>query len=158
MAISIREAASNDASMMLEMLRNSAQDQGFPDDVVVSEEDLRRDGFGDDPLFKALIAEVDGAPAGMALYFFNYSTWVSRVGLYLEDLYVNPQFRGAGVARELMEHLARIAKSNGCRRFQWLVHTGNERALRFYESCGAKPHRDWLLMSLQGNVLDEFVR
>src|SRR5580765_4947437 len=90
----LRNATVDDVPSLLEMLRNSAADQGFPDELAVTETDLREDGFGDHPRFRAILAEWDSTPAGMALFFFNYSTWGSRSGLYLEDLYVRPEFRG----------------------------------------------------------------
>jgi GNAT superfamily N-acetyltransferase len=146
----VRTAVVEDVPEILEMLRASAADQGFPDEVVVTEQDLREDGFGAaPPRFSVLIAEVDGRTAGMALHFFNYSTWGSRDGLYLEDLYVRPEFRRVGVARELMIALARIGHERGCGRFQWVVHSKNAAAVRFYESLGARMLEDWRLMSFK---------
>ncbi len=145
--IQLRPARIEDASLLLEMLRASATDQGFPDKVAVTEEDLRADGFGDAPLFHTLLAEAAGQPAGMALYFFNYSTWNSRLGLYLEDLYVEPAFRGKGVGLLLLTSLSEIARNHGCGRFQWLVHKENAAALRLYQKFGARAASDWLLMS-----------
>jgi GNAT superfamily N-acetyltransferase len=138
-----------DVPEILDMLRASAADQGFPDEVVVTEEDLREGGFGAaPPRFYVLIAEVEGRVAGMALYFFTFSTWGSRDGLYVEDLYVRGEFRRFGLARQLMLELARIAQSRGCGRFQWTVHSKNTAAVRFYESVGARTLEDWRLMSL----------
>jgi GNAT superfamily N-acetyltransferase len=151
--IRIRPAHVDDVPALLSMLIESAAAQGFPGEVVVTEEDLRQDGFGANPLFHILVAEAEGNPAGLALYFFNYSTWVSRLGLYLEDLYVRPEFRRHGIARDLMKALARIALEQGCGRFQWLVHKQNTRAVQFYTGLGAAPAQDWLLMSLKGESL-----
>ena len=134
---------------MFEMLRASAADQGCAASLAITEADLRVDGFGLRPRFRCVIAEQEQAPAGMALYFFNYSTWVSRIGLYIEDLYVAPKFRRMGVARALLDHLAAIAKKEGCRRMQWLVHRENAAALRLYQSFGAKALDDWMLMTLK---------
>jgi GNAT superfamily N-acetyltransferase len=152
--ITIRNASPADVPVIYDMLRRSAEDQGFPDDLVATPENLMEDGFGPDPRFLLLVAEVDGEPAGLALYFFNYSTWVSRVGLYLEDLYVVPEHRRAGVARALMSRLASIAVNHGCRRFLWAVHSANERAIAFYEDIGARPLRDWILMALKHGALE----
>jgi GNAT superfamily N-acetyltransferase len=153
---------------MFEMLRASAVEQGFPNSLAVTEADLLEGGFGPCPRFHCAIAEplaaaltgasargagraVSGGqertPAGMALYYFVYSSWVSRIGLYLEDLYVDPKFRRAGVARELLHHLESIAKQEGCGRMQWLVHRANANAIRLYESCGAKKLDEWIMMS-----------
>lgn len=143
----IRPAEVTDVSLLYRFLYASASDQGFADALAVSEADLIKDGFGREPRFQALIAEVDGAPAGLALYFFTYSTWGSRNGLYLEDLYVAPEFRGRGVGRTLLERLEGEARARGCGRFQWVVHRHNAAARRLYEAFGASGLEDWLLMS-----------
>jgi GNAT superfamily N-acetyltransferase len=147
--LTIRQAGIGDVPDLLRMLRQSAEDQGFPDAVVVSEEQLAHDGWGASPRFHALIADWNEKPAGLALYFFNYSTWVSRYGLYLEDLYVDSEHRSKGVAKALMSHLARIAQDHGCGRFQWLVHCRNERALALYNSLGAESVEEWTLMLIE---------
>lgn len=143
----IRPAEVNDVPLLYRFLYASAVDQGFPDSLAVTEADLLHDGFGREPRFHALIAEVDGLPAGLALYFFNYSTWGSRDGLYLEDLYVAPEFRGRGVGTALLERLEDQARARGCGRFQWVVHRGNAPARRLYESFGASSLDVWLSMS-----------
>lgn len=145
--ITIRPAATGDAPLIFAMLQASAAAQGSPDALAVTEADILADAFGPQPLFHTIIAEVDQAPAGMALYFFNYSTWVSRIGLYLEDLYVAPEFRRAGVASRLLSHLEQTAKHAGCRRMQWLVHKENPAAIRLYESFGVQALDQWLLMA-----------
>lgn len=89
----------------------------------------------------------------MALWFFMYSTWVSRLGVYLEDLYVRPAYRGRGVGTALLTHLAKVAEENGCRRMQWLVHAQNEPAIRLYEKFGARHLSDWRLMSVKNDAL-----
>ena len=131
---------------MLAMLRDSAAAQGSPDALIVTESNLLEDGFSPDPRFHCVIAEADGRAAGMALYFFTYSTWVSRSGLYLEDLYVVPEFRRAGVATALLQHLEAIAREKGCGRMQWVVHRANTSAIRLYQSFGAVTLDEWLLM------------
>jgi GNAT superfamily N-acetyltransferase len=147
--ITIRRAQPGDVPLILSMLQASAEDQGFPAALVVTDADLLEDGFGPQPRFQCSVAEVDGRPAGMALYYFNYSTWVSRNGLYIEDLYVSPGFRHAGVARNLLEHLRGIARREGCHRMQWVVHRDNADAIRLYRKFGAKSLDDWILMSKQ---------
>jgi len=151
--ITIRPAQTSDVPLLFEMLCASGVDQGFPNSIAVTEPDLLEDGFGPDPRFHCVIAEVDEKPAGMALYFFNYSTWISRLGLYLEDLYVAPGFRRAGVARALLDHLVAIARQRNCRRMQWLVYSGNEAALQLYRSYGAESQEDWIFMTLRDKLL-----
>ena len=146
--IAIRSALASDVPVLFQMLRASAADQGFPDALAVTESDLLQDGFGPQPTFRAVIASLDGAPAGTALYFFNYSTWVSRNGLYLEDLYVDPNFRRRGIGRALLDHLWTLAREQGCLRMQWVVHRDNHRAIRLYRSFGARSMDDWLLLTI----------
>jgi GNAT superfamily N-acetyltransferase len=136
------------------MLIDSAADQGFPNEVGVTERDLLEDGFGPNRRFDLLIAEWNRVPVGMALYFFNYSTWGSRLGLYIEDLYVHPSHRRLGIATAMMRRLASTALRAGCRRMQWTVHRENRRALLTYEALGAKALDDWLLMSLKSDELE----
>ena len=134
---------------MFEMLRNSAVDQGFLESLAVTEADVAEDGFGPQPKFTCLIAEKDRVPAGIALYYFDYSTWVSRMGLFLEDLYVNPQHRRAGVAQALLRRLTEIARSAGCRRMHWLVHRENTAAMQLYRSFGARSLDEWMIMTIR---------
>jgi GNAT superfamily N-acetyltransferase len=154
--LSIRPAREDDAALIYEMLKASATEQGFPDELAVTEDSVREDGFGPQPRFRVLIAEADSTPAGMALFFINYSTWGSRLGLYLEDLYVRPEYRRSGVALALLRRLAALAREENCGRFQWVVHRENERAIRLYESFGAKTLQEWLLMSIKGADLDRY--
>lgn len=149
----LRDARVEDVPVILAMLRDSAAEQGFPDSLAVTEADLAADGFGPTQRFHVLLAELDGRPAGMALYFFNYSTWGSRMGLYLEDLYVDSSFRKRGVARALLVGLARIAIEHQCGRFQWVVHAANTAAVKLYESTGAEALVEWQLMSLKGEAI-----
>ena len=151
--LTFRDASAGDVRVILRMLQDSAAHQGFPDEVAVTETDLLADGFGESPRFRVLLAEWDGTPAGIALYFFNYSTWGSRRGLYLEDLFVAASYRGKGIGRALMVQLAGIALREGCGRFQWVVFSGNEPAVRLYESLGASSLRQWTLMSLKGAAI-----
>lgn len=145
-SIVIRAAVADDVPALFEMLRATAREQGHEDELCVDVAALREDGFGSTPRFLALVAECDGQPAGMALYFFNYSTWTSRNGLYLEDLYVAPACRRLGVARDLMQRLEEIAVERGCGRLQWLVLRENAGAVRFYEARGATAQPEWQVM------------
>ncbi len=144
--LAIRAARADDVPAMFEMLEASAAEQGHAQDLCVDLERLREDGFGASPRFQALLAECDGRPAGLALYFFTYSTWPSRHGLYLEDLYARPECRRLGVARALMERLRAIAAEQGCGRLEWVVQRDNAAAIRFYESLGATALSSWQLM------------
>jgi GNAT superfamily N-acetyltransferase len=147
-AIVIRPARTDDLPVMLEMLQASGAEQGHPEQLAVDLESLRADGFGASPRFQTLIAEHDGLPAGIALYYFNYSTWIHRDGLYLEDLFVHRDHRRSGVASALMARLKAIAAERGCGRFQWLVLYDNAPAIRFYESLGATMLPEWRVMMM----------
>jgi GNAT superfamily N-acetyltransferase len=142
----IRPASEDDVETIYAMLRASAIDQDGLEKLCVTSANLREDGFGPNPRFECLLAEVDGAVAGLALYFNTYSTWNSRAGLYLEDLYVAPEFRRNGVARVLMEELVKIAQSIGARRINWLVLRNNARAICFYASIRAESLNDEVLL------------
>jgi ribosomal protein S18 acetylase RimI-like enzyme len=136
--ITVRAANRGDVVVLYQMLRQSAIDQDGEEFLCVDPENLLQDGFErDPPRFRCLIAECDGEVAGLALYFPVYSTWVSRKPIYLEDLYVAPQFRRRGVAKMLMRELAKIALAEGAGQIKWLVLRNNTRAIRFYETLGA---------------------
>ena len=150
--IAIRPATPDDVPLIFDMLRATAREQGNEHELCVTVDDVRVDGFGPSPRFHVLLAEVDGRSAGMALYVFDYSTWTSRIGLYLEDLYVYGEVRRRGVARALMTELASIAKARGCGRMNWVVQRGNTRAIQFYERLGAGPLEEWPLWKLDLDV------
>ena len=149
----IRDAAASDVPVILRLIRGLAEYERAPDAVTATEEDLLRDGFGEWKRFHVVLAEWDGAAVGFAFYFFNYSTWQGRSGLYLEDLFVVPEFRGWGIGKALLVHLARIAAEQGCGRYQWSVLDWNEPAIRFYESVGARVLREWLTVRVEGEDL-----
>ena len=151
----VRAAREEDVQTIYEMLRDSAAAQGDENALCVDPENLRQDGFlTTPPKYWCLLAEVDGQPAGIALYFFIYSTWTSRQQVYLEDLYVSPHFRRRGVARSLMSELARIASVSGCLRIRWLVLRENAAAIDFYQSIGADLRPEWLSMSIESERID----
>ena len=149
----IREAGAPDVPVILRLIQGLAEYERAPGEVKATEADLLRDGFGATPLFHVVIAEWDGAPVGFAFYFHNYSTWHGRSGLYLEDLFVEPAFRGCGIGKALLVHLARIAVAQGCTRYQWQVLDWNEPAIRFYEAMGARVLREWLTVRIDGEAL-----
>lgn len=154
MRTEIRRATAGDAAQILEFIRALAAFERAPDAVTATEEGLIRDGFGPHPFFHCLIAEYDGKPAGFAFYFFNYSTWVGRPGVYVEDLFVLPEFRRLGIGRELLKQVAGIAMENGCQRLQWEVLDWNTPAIDFYRAIGAEFLDEWRNVRLSGAALE----
>ena len=154
----IRPATPADAGTILELIHGLAVYEREPDAVQTTEADILRDGFGERPLFEVVIAEWDGAPAGFALFFHTWSTWVGRPSLFLEDLFVLETHRGRGIGKALLIHLARIAVERRCGRFVWNVLDWNQPAIDFYESLGAKVVREWLTMRVEGEALPHLAR
>lgn len=153
MAIAIRPATAADVPQILAFIQALATYEREPDAVAASEADLLRDGFGPNPFYFCLIAESDGRPAGFALYFFNYSTWLGRPGLYLEDLFVPPEFRGLGIGKALLQRVAGIAVEKGCLRLQWEVLDWNTPAIDFYAAMGAEFLDTWRNVRVTGDAL-----
>jgi len=153
MAITIREATAADVSQILAFIRALAEYEREPDAVLATEADLMRDGFGPNPFYFCLIAQSDGSPAGFALYFYNYSTWLGRPGLYLEDLFVLPEFRGLGIGKALLQRVAAIAVEKGCLRLQWEVLDWNTPAIDFYAAMGAEFLDTWRNVRVSGEAL-----
>jgi len=151
--LTIRPATPADVPLILEFIRGLAEYEREPQAAVATAADLLRDGFGPEPKFRVDIAEWSGEPAGFAFYFWNYSTWQGRPGLYLEDLFVRPQFRGKGIGKALLVHLARVALKNNCGRLVWQVLDWNTPAIEFYESLGAETMKEWLTMRVAGEAL-----
>ena len=150
----IRAAEPGDVGTILRFIRELAEYEREPDAVEATEADLLRDGFGEVPRFRCVIAEQDGEAVGFALFFTSYSTWRGRHGIRLEDLYVTPAARGAGVGKALLRHLARVAVSEGCKRLEWDVLEWNAPAIGFYEAMGARMMQEWRIM----RVADEGLR
>jgi GNAT superfamily N-acetyltransferase len=139
----IRKATAADAAEILAFIRALAAFEREPDAVTATEEGLIRDGFGPNPFYYCLIAEHEGRPAGFAFYFFNYSTWVGRPGIYIEDLFVHPEFRRLGIGKALLKEVAAIALEKGCLRMQWEVLDWNTPAVDFYRAMGAEFLDEW---------------
>jgi GNAT superfamily N-acetyltransferase len=156
--LTIRPADRNDVPLILKLVRELAEYEREPNAAVATEESLLRDGFGPEPRFRCVIADWDSAAAGFGLYFLNYSTWQGRPGLYVEDVFVRPEYRRRGIGKALFVHLAQEAVRQGCGRFQWQVLDWNAPAIAFYESLGAKRLSEWLTMRVEGEALARLAR
>jgi GNAT superfamily N-acetyltransferase len=152
-SIRLASATEDQVPLILDLIRGLATYEKLAHEVVATEESLRRSLFGPRPDAEVVIAYVNEEPAGFALFFHNYSTFLGRRGLYLEDLFVKPPFRGHGVGQRLLGHLARLAVERGCGRLEWAVLDWNAPAIRFYESLGARPMNDWTVYRLSGDAL-----
>lgn len=151
--LNIRDAIESDVPTILKFVKDLAQYEQAKHEVVATEDILCQFLFGEPRYANALIIEFDSVPVGFAIYFFNFSTWLGRPGLYLEDLYVDPTFRGGGIGKAVLGYLARIAVARGCGRFEWSVLDWNEPSIRFYEKLGAKPLREWVQYRVSGQAL-----
>ena len=151
----IREATEGDVPLILSLIRELAEREKLSHEVVATEEALRESLFGERRYAEVLIAEHDGAPAGFALFFHNYSTFLGKPGIYLEDLYVRPEFRGSGIGKKLLVHLACLAKERGCGRLEWWVLDWNEPSIGFYKKLGAVPMDDWTVYRVSGSALED---
>ena len=154
MGTTIRPATRADAATILTFIRALAKYERAPDAVAATEADLLRDGFGDQPYFYCLIAERNGVPAGFAFYFFDYSTWMGRPGIYLEDIFVHPEFRGLGIGKALLQRVAAIALEKGCARLKWQVLDWNTPAIDFYRAMGAEFMDEWRNVRVSGDALE----
>lgn len=150
----IRAATIHDAGLLRTMIRELAEFEHELQWVTIREEDLARDGFGENPRFRALIAEWDGQPAGYALFFGYFSTWVGR-GLFLEDLFVREAFRGRGIGTALLASVARVAVDEKCYGIHWEVLNWNERAIEMYKAIGAEFRDQWRPVLLVGEALEK---
>ena len=155
MSASIRPATEADVPILLAFIRELAEYERLMHEVTATEDRLRATLFGPRSFAEALLACVDGAPAGFALFFHNYSTFLARPGLYLEDLYVQPVFRRRGLGKLLLTTVARLAVERGCGRFEWTVLAWNAPSIAFYESLGAAMKGDWRIMRVTGPALEK---
>ena len=153
--LEICPATERDVPLILSLIRQLAEYERLSHEIVATEEILRDSLFGARPAAEVLLGYVGDDPAGFALFFHSFSTFLGRPGIYLEDLYVRPEFRGAGVGRVFLRHLARLAKDRGCGRLEWWVLDWNEPAIKFYEELGAVPMGDWTVYRIAGEALDE---
>lgn len=151
--LNIRSAQEEDVPLILRFIRDLAEYERLSDKVVANEAALRATLFGVRPYAEVLIAEWEAEPAGFALFFHNYSTFLAKPGIYLEDLYVHPHLRGKGIGKALLKRLAALAVKRGCGRLEWAVLDWNEPSIQFYKSLGAEPLDDWIVMRLTGEAL-----
>jgi len=149
----IEPARERDVPLILRLIKGLAEYEKLAHEVVATEERLRQSLFGPHPSAEVVIAYVDDEAVGFALFFHTYSTFLGQRGLYLEDLFVLPEWRGRGAGRALLTHLARIAAERGCGRFEWSVLDWNEPAINFYKRLGAKPMHEWTIFRVAGDSL-----
>lgn len=154
-AVQIRPANERDVPLILAFIRELAEYEKLRHEAVVTEADLEETLFGVRRHAEVVFAEVEGEAVGFALFFHNYSTFLGRPGLYLEDLYVRPEMRGQGIGRRLFVHLAQLARERKCGRMEWAVLDWNEPAIGFYRALGARPMDEWTVFRLTGTALDE---
>ncbi|MGH7120450.1 MAG: GNAT family N-acetyltransferase [Acetobacteraceae bacterium] len=157
-AFSLRPAAPKDMATLLRLIRALAEYERLADEVHATEADLTTALFGPAPRSAALIAEVAGEAAGFALWFYTFSTFTGRPGLYLEDIYVTPEHRGRGIGHAVFRYLAHLAEAEGCARVEWSVLDWNAPALRFYAALGAELMSDWTVQRLSGRKLAALAR
>ena len=151
--VRIVPATSADVPVLLRLVTALAEYEKLSAEVVATEDGIRESLFGNPPQAEAVIAYAGKDPAGLAIWFHNYSTFLARRGLYLEDLFVLPEFRGQGIGKRLFTHLARIAVERGCGRMEWSVLDWNQPAIGFYKSLGAMPMDEWTVFRLAGDSL-----
>ena len=154
-SLKIRPARETDVQLLVEFIRGIAEYEKLLDEVEATEEGVRQSLFGEKPAAEALIGEWEGEPVAFAVYFQNFSTFMGRAGLYLEDLFVKPQYRQRGIGKLMLKHLAGIAVERGCPRLEWVASDWNEPAIEFYEGLGAKQMSDWRLFRMSGDSLKQ---
>lgn len=154
----IRPAAEADAALIVDLIKDLAEYEREPDKAVATPDDIIRDGFRSEPKFRCVIAEWQDEPCGFALFYYNYSTWWGRAGIHLEDLFVRPPFRGKGIGKALLVHLAQICMQEDLRRLEWQVLDWNTPAIEFYKSLGARHLKEWWNMRVDGDALKKLAQ
>ncbi len=154
----IREATVSDVALLLRLIKELAEYEKLAHAVVATEDTLRHNLFGGRKVAEAIIGEYDGEPVAFALFFHNFSTFLGKPGLYLEDLYVAPEIRGRGFGRKMLVRLAQIAMERDCGRFEWAVLDWNEPAIEFYQNLGAVPQTDWTVFRVTDEALRRLAR
>jgi GNAT superfamily N-acetyltransferase len=150
----IRPAKEEDAPVILSLIKELAEYEHLSHEVVASANDIRETLFGRRPFAETLIGEYEGIPISFALFFYNFSTFLGKPGIYLEDLYVQPEHRGKGFGSKMLAYIAALAKERNCGRFEWSVLNWNTPAIRTYEMLDATPMKEWVLYRLSGDALD----
>jgi GNAT superfamily N-acetyltransferase len=151
--LQIRNATETDVPLILSLIQDLATYERAPNDVSATEEQLRKVLFGEKRSAEVLLGFEKETPVGFAVFFHNFSTWLGRPGLYLEDLFVKPEMRGKGYGRALLVHLAKIARDRGCGRMEWAVLDWNEPAIQFYRKLGAAPLDEWTVFRLKADEI-----
>lgn len=156
-AFAIRRARLDDTPLILQMIRELAEFEQLLDEVVADEETLRRSLFFDAKGPEVLIAEEKNRPVGFAIFFHNFSTFLGKKGIYIEDLYVRPECRGKGCGEVLLKEICRLAKERNCGRVEWWVLDWNERAINFYKKIGAVPMSEWTVFRMTEEAIDRLI-
>lgn len=156
--ISIREARYSDAELILTFIIELAVYEKAREEVKTNVQEIRETLFSSNASARALICCIDDKPVAYAVYFFNYSTWLGKNGIYLEDVYVSPQFRGKGAGKAILKYIAKIAVDSDCGRFEWSVLDWNTPSIEFYEALGAKPQNEWVTYRLTGEALQRLAQ
>lgn len=156
--IKVRAATAADAKLIFDLIVELAVYEKAPNEVITDEAGIRQSLFGVGARAKSLVCELDGKPVGYAVYFYSYSTWLGRNGLYLEDVYVTPTHRGRGAGKAMLRELARIAVAENCGRVEWSVLDWNTPAIEFYEALGARPQNEWIKYRLSGDALQQLAK
>jgi GNAT superfamily N-acetyltransferase len=159
----IRAATENDVAVILSLIKDLAEYEHLSHEVEATTEGIRQSLFGERPVAEALIGEYligeyAGVAVSFALFFYNFSTFLGKPGIYLEDLYVKPEHRSNGFGRRMLAHIARLAKERNCGRFEWSVLDWNEPAIRTYDRLNARPMKEWILYRLTGEALDQLAQ
>jgi len=155
--IKIRPATENDVPLIFSLIKEIAEYEKLSNEVVATEEKVKETLFGNKSYAEVIIAEYENEPAGQALFFHNYSTFLSQPGIYLEDLFVRPDYRGKGIGKELLKSLVGIAKERNCGRVEWVVLNWNKSAINFYKSLGASPMDEWTTYRLTSDNFDKLL-
>ncbi len=153
--VEIRAATEDDVPLIISFIRELAEYERLSHEVVATEDVLRESLFGERTGAEVLVCYLEGTPAGFALFFHNFSTFLGRPGLYLEDLFVKPEMRGRGLGRALLVHLAQLARDRGCGRMEWSVLDWNEPAIKLYKGIGAVPMDEWTVYRVTGEALED---
>jgi len=157
-SLEIRRATENDIPLLFSFIKELAEYEKLSGEVTATEKNLRESLFGSRPAAEALFGYWDNKPVGFAVFLHNFSTFLGRPGLYLEDIYVKPEYRGKGIGRALLVYLASLARERGCGRMEWAVLDWNESAIKFYKGLNAVPMDEWTVFRLTGEALDNLAR